>query len=195
MALVATITEQVPDLSKRRAHIVSTAGPFFDWLQKGSGELWCSQYFDGVPGGATVDGVRCEDLQRLTYEDSTFDLVTSSEVLEHVPDDHAAFCEMRRVLKPGGALIFTVPMSLDGQATVERARLTEDGSIRHLLTPEYHDDPIRGRILAYRNYGLDILDRLRASGYVHAEIVTKPSPTGLTCSRPVVVAHVGASRD
>jgi SAM-dependent methyltransferase len=39
---------------------------------------------------------------------STFDLVLSHEVIEHVQDDHAAICEMVRVLKPGGrAVIFS----------------------------------------------------------------------------------------
>jgi len=38
---------------------------------------------------------------------STFDLILSHEVIEHVQDDRAAICEMFRVLKPGGrAAIF-----------------------------------------------------------------------------------------
>ena len=32
------------------------------------------------------DGVRCEDLQRLTYPDDYFDIVLTSETLEDVPD-------------------------------------------------------------------------------------------------------------
>src|SRR5688572_20724996 len=39
---------------------------------------------------------------------STFDLVLSHEVIEHVQDDRVAICEMIRVLKPGGrAVIFS----------------------------------------------------------------------------------------
>jgi SAM-dependent methyltransferase len=39
---------------------------------------------------------------------STFDLILSHEVIEHVQDDRAAICEMIRVLKPGGrAVIFS----------------------------------------------------------------------------------------
>ena len=38
---------------------------------------------------------------------STFDLILSHEVIEHVQDDRAAICEMVRLLKPGGrAAIF-----------------------------------------------------------------------------------------
>jgi SAM-dependent methyltransferase len=48
---------------------------------------------------------------------STFDLVLSHEVLEHVQDDRAAICEMIRVLrspdpesgKPGGRIVLFVP--------------------------------------------------------------------------------------
>ncbi|MDA0182505.1 class I SAM-dependent methyltransferase [Solirubrobacter phytolaccae] len=38
-----------------------------------------------------------------------FDLVWCSEVLEHIPDVAFALSELRRVLKPGGRLLLTVP--------------------------------------------------------------------------------------
>ncbi len=41
--------------------------------------------------------------------DGAADVVTSFTVLEHVPDERAALAEMRRILKPGGKLIITVP--------------------------------------------------------------------------------------
>jgi SAM-dependent methyltransferase len=40
---------------------------------------------------------------------STFDLILSHEVLEHVQDDRAAVCEMIRLLKPGGRIVLFVP--------------------------------------------------------------------------------------
>jgi len=40
----------------------------------------------------------------------SFDTVTCTEVLEHVPDPLRALREMHRVLKPGGHLILTTPM-------------------------------------------------------------------------------------
>jgi len=39
----------------------------------------------------------------------TADVVTSFTVLEHVPDELEALAEMRRILRPGGKLIVTVP--------------------------------------------------------------------------------------
>jgi ubiquinone/menaquinone biosynthesis C-methylase UbiE len=41
--------------------------------------------------------------------DGTADVVTSFTVLEHVPNERAALAEMRRILRPGGKLIVTVP--------------------------------------------------------------------------------------
>ena len=49
------------------------------------------------------------DAVRLPFDDSSFDKVIASEVLEHVPDDDAAFAELARVLRPGGRLAVTIP--------------------------------------------------------------------------------------
>jgi SAM-dependent methyltransferase len=40
---------------------------------------------------------------------STFDLILSHEVIEHVQDDHAAVREMIRVLRPGGRIVLFCP--------------------------------------------------------------------------------------
>jgi len=45
----------------------------------------------------------------MSFASASFDCVLCSEVLEHVPDDAKAVSELRRVLKPGGVLIATVP--------------------------------------------------------------------------------------
>ena len=49
------------------------------------------------------------DATALRFEDNTFDAIICSEVLEHLPDYHAALTEMHRVLKPGGRLCVSVP--------------------------------------------------------------------------------------
>lgn len=47
--------------------------------------------------------------EHLPLPASTFDLILSHEVLEHVQDDRAAVIEMIRVLKPGGRAVIFVP--------------------------------------------------------------------------------------
>ncbi len=49
------------------------------------------------------------DGKNLPVASGTVDLVTSFEVLEHVPEESAALREIHRVLKPGGEIIFSVP--------------------------------------------------------------------------------------
>jgi SAM-dependent methyltransferase len=45
----------------------------------------------------------------LPFEDGSFDLVWSSEVVEHVADTARWLSEVRRVLAPGGRLLLTTP--------------------------------------------------------------------------------------
>ncbi len=48
-------------------------------------------------------------LEALPFRSDTFDAITALDVLEHLPDDRPALRELRRVLKPDGVLIITVP--------------------------------------------------------------------------------------
>ena len=45
------------------------------------------------------------------YEDDTFDLVVSNQVLEHIPRTDHVLRESLRVLKPGGRFIYREPVS------------------------------------------------------------------------------------
>lgn len=59
----------------------------------------------GLPDITLVNASLCA----IPYPASTFDKAILSEVLEHIPDDIRALCEVRRVLKPGGLVAITVP--------------------------------------------------------------------------------------
>lgn len=56
-----------------------------------------------------VETVALSAVERLPFPDATFDVVSAMDVLEHVDDDLAALAELRRVLKPEGLLLATVP--------------------------------------------------------------------------------------
>ncbi len=49
------------------------------------------------------------EITRLPFAEGSLDLVTASEVLEHIQDDAAAVAELARIIRPGGLLLVTVP--------------------------------------------------------------------------------------
>jgi len=188
-AMVATIRRRSPDLSELHVYELSSRGPVYRYLREHAGRLTVSEYFEGVASGEYVHGVPCQDVQALTWDSDSFDICTSTEVFEHVADDRRGFREIYRVLKPGGWFIFTVPMH-DMPMTLERARLV-DGKIVHLEPPEYHGDHLRSqhRVLAFRDYGLDICERIVSAGFVKVESELFPYGGWFGFFRPVLSAR------
>ena len=185
MSLATALLRLVPDLGSAAVYELSARGPLFNFLRRHSRSMAGSQYVEGAAAGSNVDGVRVEDVQCLTFASESFDVCTSTEVFEHVADDRRAFREILRVLKPGGSFLFTVPLDLTAN-TRERAALV-DGKLVHLLPPEYHRDPasMQSPVLAFRDYGVDIVDRLFEAGFAHAEII-RTAATWFGYGRPVV---------
>jgi SAM-dependent methyltransferase len=70
------------------------------------------------------------DIHCLPYAEGSFDLVIHSDTLEHVDNPIHALEECRRVLKPGGALCFTIPIIV--------GRMSRD---RSGLAKSYHGNP------------------------------------------------------
>ncbi len=48
-------------------------------------------------------------IEAVPHPDGAFDAVTCLDVIEHTPDDVRSLRELRRVTRPGGALVVTVP--------------------------------------------------------------------------------------
>lgn len=163
---------------KLKIYELSSRGALVRYLQSTHHEITLSEYLDDVPVGSCKDGVMCQDVQSLTFDDESFDICTSLEVFEHVEDDIKGFSEVYRVLKPSGKIVFTVPMNLNNN-TVERTKLV-NGQREQILPPEYHSDSLRGvsKVFCYRNYGLDIVDRLESVGFSNCEII-RPNPNEL----------------
>ncbi|MDG2422809.1 MAG: class I SAM-dependent methyltransferase [Phycisphaerales bacterium] len=70
------------------------------------------------------------DMQAMDFPDESFDLVVHSDTLEHVPDPVKALSECHRVLRPGGACCFTIPI------IIGRLSRRRDG-----LPPSWHGEP------------------------------------------------------
>ena len=65
----------------------------------------------GIAGGQTKQELSLVqgDALRLPFANNAFDVVICSEVLEHLDDYEEAVLEIKRILKPGGALAISVP--------------------------------------------------------------------------------------
>jgi SAM-dependent methyltransferase len=189
ISFVSVLKSLVPDLKSVHVYELSSRGPLVGFLAKEAGKLTLSEYFDDVPVGQFKGNVQCQDVQNLTFQNNTFDVCTSIEVFEHVADDARGFREVYRVMKPGGLFLFTVP-NLEQYETVERAIIV-NGQIRHLLPPEYHGDRLRGHhaVLCYRNYGMDILERLALAGFIKTRVIQADDPTGWGFARKVLIGY------
>jgi 2-polyprenyl-3-methyl-5-hydroxy-6-metoxy-1,4-benzoquinol methylase len=58
-----------------------------------SKSIQISEWLPHAKPGEVHDGVRCEDVQRLTYPENYFDFIVTSETLEHVSDPDKAWHE------------------------------------------------------------------------------------------------------
>lgn len=135
-----------------------------------------SEYLPTEEAKALNPGVRHEDVTALTFQDGTFDLYVTCEVLEHVPDVHAKLREARRILRPGGRIIGTFPFFYGQEKSMVKAEL-QDGKLVHLQEPEYHGnpaDPEKGS-LVFTIPGWEILDWTRQAGFSRCYFVGRAS--------------------
>jgi len=137
-----------------------------------------------------------------------YDFITSSDVFEHVqPPVRRAFANARRMLKPGGKLILTVPFTLDDETTEHYPDLhdyevreaggrftmtnrTRDGAVQTFTDLVFHGGP--GATLEMRVFGKRALERdLLAAGFARVRVADDTYlPFGIhwadACSAPMV---------
>jgi Methyltransferase domain len=59
-------------------------GVFVKGIRARAASWTSSEFYPGIPSGSFVGSHRNEDLRRLSFPDSSFDVIITSEVLEHV---------------------------------------------------------------------------------------------------------------
>lgn len=134
-----------------------------------------SDFREGGLPGTVVAGVRHEDLMALTYSDASFDLVLTSETLEHVADVRVALAEIARILVPGGRHIFTIPVLPGVERTFARCGVGPDGVLEHKATPIRHPGGDIGYPV-FTEFGNDVIEIFENAGFrvaVHYGPVTE----------------------
>jgi len=161
-ALLQVMQQFFPDWRKFNIHESSPSGATFKKFSSECQGYRSSQFFPDIPAGTIFSGQRCEDLSRQTFNDESFDIVITQDVLEHLLDPVKSLKEICRTLKPGGAHIFTVPW-YSWQDTKIRA-IQEDDKIVYLEEPDYHVNPVNDEgSLVVTEWGKDLIDTIYAS--------------------------------
>jgi SAM-dependent methyltransferase len=140
--------------------------------------LAASDFRPGDTPGLVSDGCRNEDLTSLTYPDASFDLVLTSETLEHVPDLAAGLAEIRRVLVQGGRHLFTVPRLPGVAETFARATVDDRGGVVPHATPICHPGGDVGYPV-FTEFGEDCLDLFRRAGFETTVVFGPPTDDDL----------------
>jgi SAM-dependent methyltransferase len=147
---------------------LTASSPIYRCLRAHAGYS-CSAYMSDRPFGIEIrPRVWNQDVQRLTFPDVSFDVVISSETMEHVRRPWSGFAEIHRVLKPGGVHCFTIPYRKDcpTRSRVDSSR-AEDV---YILPKVYHQDPYRAAdSLVFTEFGSDLVELLRPLGFETTE--------------------------
>lgn len=105
---------------------------------------------DIVPGRADC----VVDITNIQFADGTFDYIICNHVMEHITNEELAFSELKRVLKPAGKLILSVPVCISNPETSEDLTITSSELRLKHFGQEDH----------VRLYGLDTKIRLEKYG-------------------------------
>jgi len=95
------------------------------------------------------------DLTDLKFPDSSFDVILSCNVLEHIENDDKAMAEILRVMKPGAWAIIQVPVNFSNENTFQ-----DDTINTGKLRKKYYGHHDHKRL-----YGKDFSDKLTATGF------------------------------
>lgn len=172
-ALMLTIKNEYPNWQELKIHESSPGNRGHSVLLRKKAKSYTeTQYFPNEELGSMVNGIRCEDLEQQTFPDAEFDLVITSDVMEHIYEPDKAFQEIYRTLKPGGAHIFSVPLVNKHKASQRWANKGKDGNPEFLFEPDWHGNPIdkKGSPVTM-HWGYDIVDFIKKHSGAESKIV------------------------
>lgn len=163
--------ELLPNINSR-IYLTEQTTSLYKWFQQSYSNVVGSEYLGEVIqyGMLNEAGIRNESLVKLSFEDEAFDYILSFDVFEHIPEYQKAILECYRCLKSGGKLYFSVPFVVTSEKNIVRAIHLETGEIIHLLTPEYHGNPLSAKgCLCFYHFGWALLEEIRNLGFEDAK--------------------------
>ena len=162
LGITATSIEALADVLPTDLQILDTdADSLLSKRLSGSPGWVRSLFIPGKANGAVLEDERMlnVDLEKMPFPDERFDIIITSEVMEHVRFVDEAHREIARCLRPGGHYVFTVPYD---DALAETWRLIDPDTDEPLVDPPHvHGDTVRSEgIKSYRVFGGDLLSDL-----------------------------------
>lgn len=167
-ASIHLLMDIIAPTSESRIYATEQSSPLFSYLHKCFPVLQGSEFVQdaALMSENNSKKLRHEDLTQLSFPTDSFDVILSFDVLEHIPNYRSAFTECARTLKPAGKMLFSVPFDANSVHNHIRAELHKDGTIEHLLPPEYHDDPRNPEgCLCFQHFGWEMLEEMKQAGF------------------------------
>ena len=118
---------------------------------------------------ARVKFEQCDVSQRLPVEDNTFDAIYSNDGLCHVPRRSQVLSDLRRVLKPGGRLLFSDALIIGGLLSHEEIATRSSIGMYFFSPPGENEQPsveassrrVVGIVVDARKAGFEALNKTR----------------------------------
>ena len=102
--MLRTVLEPYVGSAERLLDVGSADGPSVGWLRATH-----KISLDLDPRGLHAPSGICGSVLALPFADGSFDVVSAFDVVEHCDPEDVALAELRRVLRPAGRLLLSVP--------------------------------------------------------------------------------------
>lgn len=175
-ALIKVLEQEMPNWKDMKIHESSPNGNILRMFREQCAQYTYSYWYeDEALGRELQSGSTNQNLENLTFEDETFDIFITQDVLEHVNRPEKVLMEISRTLKKGGKHIFTTPL-YPFKKTIPRIKM--HGDKRELILPPiYHGNPISrdGSLVTYEWGGYDFLEMVDEITGMESKIVEFPN--------------------
>jgi SAM-dependent methyltransferase len=171
-ALALVLQRIFPDWRELKIHESSPANRGISSKLRNEGKDYFQSHYYPGRSEANVNDFYNINLEDQEFEDETFDVFVSLDVLEHVFDPATAMAEIYRTLKHQGVALLTFPIIKSQVEAVDfRANLV-NGVINYVKTKQYHGNPIdESGSLVTVDYGYDIHQKIAEWAPFNVEIV------------------------